>query len=376
MKKNKYVSNLGEFIRTTQKKAHKILKPMNVARQKFLAACTCAIIDARSVQYGEIAAKMDGEASVDSKVRQIQRFMSDYDFDYRHVALFVLFLVPPKSRVTLCIDRTDWMFGDTSHNILVVTLYSHGVGLPLWFETLENDGGNSHTDDRMYVILKVLELIGRKRIAAIIGDREFIGEAWVKFLLREQLPFYLRIRDNQYVEYEGKLVRLKVILHGKNKICLDNVKIFDHFLSIAAKKLDKVKKNGDPEWLIVVTNVEAAKALTVYKNRWSIEVMFQSFKKRGFHLEQTHLEDSSRLRKLFAICAMAFASCFAVGIQQNQSVKPIKIKNHGYKANSFFRYGLDTIRQYIRKNLNPSSIFKKLLSWVEFNFIQLSKIVM
>jgi hypothetical protein len=37
------------------------------------------------------------------------------------------------------------------------------------------------------------------KIAALIGDREFIGDAWMTFLLRQKNPFILRLRENQYV---------------------------------------------------------------------------------------------------------------------------------------------------------------------------------
>ena len=62
----------------------------------------------------------------------------------------------------------------------------------------------------------------------------------------------------------------------------------------------------------------------------AIEVMFQSFKQRGFNIESTHLKDPVRFRKIFALVAMAFALAFNVGLLANQK-KPIAIRNNGYK---------------------------------------------
>ena len=36
-----------------------------------------------------------------------------------------------------------------------------------------------------------------------MGDREFIGDAWMAFLHREKIPFILRLRENQHVLREG-----------------------------------------------------------------------------------------------------------------------------------------------------------------------------
>ena len=75
---------------------------------------------------------------------------------------------------------------------------------------------------------------------------------------------------------------------------------------------------------------------------------FQSVEQRGFHLEQTHLDDPPRLRKLFALVAIAFTICLHIGRWSDEHQKPIEIKNHGYKANSFFRNGLECWRRAMR----------------------------
>ena len=36
-----------------------------------------------------------------------------------------------------------------------------------------------------------------------MGDREFIGDAWMAYLQRENIPFILRLRENQHVLREG-----------------------------------------------------------------------------------------------------------------------------------------------------------------------------
>ena len=229
-------------------------------------------------------------------------------------------------------DRTNWDFGQVSFNLLVVTLYWDRYGFPIYFEAL-GDKGNSHTEDRKRVLQRCLDRLGRERILAFHADREFIGEDWIKWLLKQQIPFFIRVRNNQWIELpRGPRRKINRFMQGRQKAMIDGVKIFECWLSLAIKRLDK------GQFVSVITNTFAKQALVEYRNRWSIEVFFQALKKRGFDLEASHLKDPQRLCKLFALCAMAFTICFVQG-KFDHRTQPIPRKNHGYKAYSFSERG-------------------------------------
>ena len=183
---------------------------------------------------------------------------------------------------------------------------------------------------------------GSQRIGCLIADREFIGQPWYEFLLSSQIPFFIRLPKHHYFTVKGVALQAEQLLTNRNKCLLDNVLISGYYLSVALKRLND-------DYLIVLTNTFAHQALNTYRQRWTIEVFFQAIKKRGFQLESTHLQDLTRLHKLVALVALAFTCCLVVGLWQHQHRKPIPQKNHGYKAHSFFRYGLDCIRQAYRK---------------------------
>ncbi|MFP4090868.1 MAG: hypothetical protein ACLFUB_19335 [Cyclobacteriaceae bacterium] len=119
----------------------------------------------------------------------------------------------------------------------------------------------------------------------------------------------------------------------------------------------KGQTNPNDEYLIVMTNTFAHRALSHYQRRWSIETFSQSVKQRGFRLEDTHLNDVEWLRKLFALVAIAFAVCLHIGRWSDQHQKPIEMKNHGYKANSFFRHGLECWRNVLRTLTDELELF-------------------
>jgi hypothetical protein len=54
-----------------------------------------------------------------------------------------------------------------------------GVGISLYWRLLDNQSGNSATQDRCELLEKIISILGVERIEAIVGDREFIGEKWV-----------------------------------------------------------------------------------------------------------------------------------------------------------------------------------------------------
>jgi len=104
----------------------------------------------------------------------------------------------------------------------------------------------------------------------------------------------------------------------------------------------------------------------VYRRRWTIEACFQSLKSRGFDLESTHLKDLGKLKKLVALVSMALAMCVSLGIYQHERGKKIKVKKHDYKANSFFRHGLNTLRQMLKKEKHVWRQFiKKFSPWLK-----------
>lgn len=321
---------------------------MNLARKKFISLFVDGLIRSRDVQFQEVAAHMRTAVQSSSNHRRIQDFFANYELDYFQIAILLYCLLPRWGKLILSIDRTNWSYGQRDINFLVITAYCQGVGLPLWFEQLDDGkgGGNSNQEERMKVISYCLKLFGRSRKLVLSGDREFIGDEWIGWLLTHQIEFFIRTRKNTQILWEGKQRAGWEWLEGLDEIEMDNALIGSHWLSVGIKRLPGGK--AEDEYLIVMTNTFASRAIRNYKKRWSIEVFFQSIKGRGFNIENTHLIDFERIRKLFALVSIAFAICLKIGIWAHKHIKSIPMKNHGYKANSFFRHGLELWRDALR----------------------------
>ena len=129
------------------------------------------------MQFQGIALRIESGAKLDLVERNIQSFFKHYDFDYQQVCLLLLLFLP-KGKLTLPIDRTERDFGSCQCNILMIVAQNDSVGIPLYWELLDNKSGNSNCQNRQDLLQKLIQVIGAKRINVIVGDREFIGQKW------------------------------------------------------------------------------------------------------------------------------------------------------------------------------------------------------
>jgi len=74
----------------------------------------------------------------------------------------------------LAMDRTNWDFGKTLINILMVSVIWNGMGIPLIW-TLLPSAGNSDTGARVRLLDRPEKAFPDLKNAALMDDRVFIG---------------------------------------------------------------------------------------------------------------------------------------------------------------------------------------------------------
>ncbi len=260
-------------------------------------------------------------------------------------------------------DRTNWKFGKLDINILVLSICHNGIAIPIMWDMLPKTGV-SNSGERQKLIGRFLQVFGVEKISALLGDREFIGDDWLKFLADRNIPFYIRIKQNLTIgRSENELVTanplVKKLQNNEYKVLRGKRYLGKNYkgpkVSVAALR------NGEGELVIIATNDNPYQALDIYKKRWEIENLFACLKTRGFNFENTHLVHLDRINKLLGILAITFTFAYTVGLWRH-SIWPIKLKTHGRKAMSPFRYGLDYLR---RIYLNQGQMYKELSSIID-----------
>jgi len=317
------------------------------ARVNRLSEIIFALVQTRDVNLTGIATCLQGNASNKSRYRFLQRFVADLNFCYMRLAKFLLEVmeVDKSEKWLIAIDRTNWKFGSFNINIFMLSICWKNIAIPLIWTMLDKDG-TSNTEERKDLISLFIKWFGSHRIAGLIGDREFIGDTWMKWLDDMKIPFYLRIKDGMQIANSRGAFRTSN--HLTRSILPGHARTLKGARKLGQKRAGpevyiSALRRIDGELVIIATNDKPELAADTYKRRWEIETLFGCMKTRGFNLENTHLIHLERIRTLVALVAIAFVIGYKIGLWLNDK-KPIKLKKHGYKEQSFFRYGLDYIR--------------------------------
>lgn len=194
--------------------------------------------------------------------------------------------------------------------------------------------GNSNTEERIDLLSKFDKVFGFHRIKSLMADREFIGQKWFKMLEENNIPYYIRMKDNILLPWGAEPI------HARN--------LFQHLMPKQVRLVEKQMYGGTVyfagtrskagDLVIIMTNqkVSAEKILSRYRNRWSIEELFRKLKTSGFHWENTHMKKSERLVSLLIILSFALLIAFLMG----QRIKIPWKKTLGYPLYSVFKQGL------------------------------------
>ncbi|MCC8397905.1 MAG: hypothetical protein LN569_01060 [Rickettsia endosymbiont of Labidopullus appendiculatus] len=119
-------------------------------------------------------------------------------------------------------------------------------------------------------------------------------------------------------------------------------------------------RNKNGELAVLIHNDDINNPAEIYAQRWQIETMFKAFKSAGFNCEAPHITDDLRLDTLMQVMSIAFCLAYQTG-EIVVVDKPIIIKKHGYRQNSIFRVGLDTLVTIFYNISNQSVHWMQLL---------------
>ena len=279
-------------------------------------------------------------------LRKVERFFQQQELTDEQCAKALVDSLQFKEKFDLCLDRSNWQFGTKKVNYLVLSWrISKEICLPLLFVDLDK-AGNSNTQERLDLLDRFDKLFGCSRIKRLFADREFIGEQWIGYLASQNIPFYIRIRENTLLPFgQGLCYTKDFFQHLTDKTNRLLVKdLYGYTFYFAGTK------SVTGELVIVMTNQAetAKKILKCYSKRWSIEVMFRKLKTSGFNWENTHMKIRKRLVKLLVILTLAFLYVCLFGTQEKIPWK----KTLKCFVKSIFRKGLQVFQHLLAKGLD------------------------
>jgi hypothetical protein len=332
---------------------------LSKARLTCFLMLVLAIIGQRTVSLVWLAQHPHTGSKAQSVYRRFQRFFASCTLPARRIGALVLALAPkPAKGWVLAMDRTNWQFGKTHINILVVSVILNGVGLPIAWRVLPKTTkrGNSRRSHRIKLMQEVLSILPSSDIRALTMDREFVGDRWLSWLKLMGIPFVVRVKANTIVGgspsswwcERNRWKRLSGELH----------EVFGLQVHFAAKR---ICKGRDAHLAVISFDFQGAEALEIYRMRWGIETLFSHLKRRGYQFEDTHMTKGCRISKLMGVLAVAFALSYQWGRRLEQE-SGIKLKVHGHRAKSVFRQGFESLNRMLHL---PVSLADRLSDFLD-----------
>jgi Transposase DDE domain len=268
--------------------------------------------------------------------------------------LVVLYFYGGEPNVKLIMDRTNWTFGKSEVNILAIGLLVDGsIFIPLIWKDL-GCKGNSNAKTRLALIDDLLDWWKALSIPIpvfeICGDREFIGERWLKALGDRQIQFVIRLKENLKFEFWSEeshdfertdlsKAYEQIVIHGKKtaEVVLDGTLVVQIFFVKNEKKEEKKEA-----YLFFITNIEnIEEAARFYRKRWKIEVFFKHLKSAGFHLEDFKMSGNHKVNILMAILSIVYLIVYQLHKQKKEAKRKKNQNKSGktYPKVSNFRIG-------------------------------------
>ena len=193
----------------------------------------------------------------------------------------------------------------------------------------------------------------------VLGDREFCSVKLANWLLEEQVQFCLRLKKNEYIQFQDENWQELDSLGLKPGISrfFPNCQVTKtqkvSGFKVACKWQRSLKRESPKEAWFILTNLPALPtAINAYRKRFDIEEMFRDFKSGGYQLESTNVS-GSRLISLILLISLAYSLATFSGQQ---------IKRSGVQ-----KY-IARVKEYGRVTRRHSSFYVGLYSqtWVGF----------
>ncbi len=229
---------------------------------------------------------------------RVECFFREMEMNFDQFAKLIVAWLAPEKDWVLCIDRTNWKLGNSFYNVLILGIELKGVALPVMWVLLPAQG-NSNTTQRIELLSRFIKLFGHERIAYLAADREFKGGDWLKWLKKQGVHWRIRIANNTLIPNRHRNRKLRATRFFSLKV--GESLTLNHPRNIWGVDVFVSAHRSAQEHIIVISDAPCKTILSDYMRRWAIETLFQSYKGRGFNLEQTRLSAGAMTPALGAV---------------------------------------------------------------------------
>lgn len=143
-------------------------------RITMLCKLLLGMIKLGTISYSKLSVAINPFVKSSSNFKRIQRFMKGYDFcTYSYIQFVWKLFANSEKWVALTVDRTNWKFGKSNINILLIGISYRGTAIPLIWTLLDKRGNSNKTEriDLFDQLLKLLKPDQVNKIHCLLADR-------------------------------------------------------------------------------------------------------------------------------------------------------------------------------------------------------------
>lgn len=294
------------------------LPPLYQRRRDNLAWLLTGLHQAEHVHLSKIADCRRGSATLNSKTRQLRRFLANEAIDaqrfYRPMARSLIATAARRhDRLRVLIDILEL---PGQRQILMAALAYRRRALPLLWHVQRRKGVTT-SDTQIAFMHRIEQLLPPGERPVIVADGEFHSVALMRYLASVGWGFRLRLHADTYVHLpDGSLCQLAELapLRGERRYLQQVYVTKEHAygpVSIAIYWAE----NEDKPWFIVTDEAEASYlTLRTYSRRMWIEQLFADLQGGGFHLHRSRIYQVDRLSRLLMALSLVYLWLFHAGV--------------------------------------------------------------
>lgn len=246
----------------------------------------------------------------------------------------------------LIMDATTWQVGDKNVHLLTLCILLGKTAVPIYWLQLAKKG-HSNEEERQQLLTEALKRYKLKG-KILLADREYIGENWLAFLVKEGIEFVIRLPEGCYKLPIGaapgaaysKLCRQT---HRRKRGVIKTFTLNGCSLSVVVLKNPQVDSE-EPLLFFISSLLNKVKIAEAYRLRWRIELCFRQLKSQGFNLEDLNFKKDTKILLVMAIVVMAYVLSLQAGFTNTVSKQKVYRNGKQSLAVSVFRQGLSVLR--------------------------------
>lgn len=209
--------------------------PIDPRRLTVLVALILAIIEQRTVSLYHLVPVIRLLGSEETIYQRLKRFVQfDWKDQQALVARFVLAHFHDQDELCLILDRTNWKWGKSDINFLILSVMWKSFAFPLAWTVLPH-GGSSSTAKRIALVERVMPLLEGKKVA-LLADREFIGQEWFCALKRLGIKPTIRLHCTTRVNGVEVWAYFRKMQPGELRIWYKAMKVYGVSMRVLACK--------------------------------------------------------------------------------------------------------------------------------------------